>query len=353
MADINIEQHANPQLTAEQMVEALRQAHVSNNNQAQHIAQQQTQINQQQAQIQELHQNVTQLMQQQQQPPHQVATQAATGSQGPAGLRAPKPEKFDGLGKNVDPFFYSLEAHFKLAGPGAHTDTQKVTWAKTLLTGTALRWMVYVEQQVANKTMADPFTSWDDFKKAVRAHFKAANTEVVARERLNTLQQMGSIIKYSDLFNATLADVMSMDEQSKISAYIRGLKSADVKLEVRRTKPQTLEEAQAAAFDADNILHENRTTANYKGRSSNGQFMSGGRAHHTSAAPMDLGEAEQEQDEDAPQDEDQCAAVDSKGRARLSPEEHERCRKNNLCFNCKRSGHRSRDCPHKSKQGKD
>jgi hypothetical protein len=269
-------------------------------------------------------------------------------------IRPPKPDTFDG--RHCDTFIYSLEKLFSYYGES--NSQRQVALAVTFLRGSALRWYKCAEQQ----DTARQLQSWPTFIAHLRAFFEASNTETLVRAKLANLKQMSSVAKYNDLYKSLVIEIVDLDARSKLDLYIRGLKS-QVQLHVTLKEPKDLETAQRVALHVDSILVEtgfikprdnmqNKNNPRRHNGRNNNRF---GRSYQSSggSAPMELGQAENELQQEQYENEDDSfvasAQTTYKGSNRLSAQEQQRLMKEGRCFICQESGHLARHCPQRGR----
>ena len=224
---------------------------------------------------------------------------------------------------------------------------KKVQLAVTYFRGAALRWYRYIECQSSNAAIIN---DWDQFVKLLKKHFESSNTEVIVRNKLNSLRQLGTVSKYNDLFNSLIIEILEMDEKTKIDIYCRGLKS-NIQLQVMLKASNSLEEAQITALNIDNILSSNNIgftrNQNIKSNYSRNSSYNSSANHST---PMDLGNIGDEEDSEIANEEDQLNVMKKSSNnnktfgKKLSTEEMRKLRLENKCFKCKKVGHLARNC---------
>jgi len=257
-------------------------------------------------------------------------------------LAPPKAEIFDG--KSVESFIYSLDNIYSYAN--VTSDEQKIKTAIRYFRGAALRWY---QSQVQNKS--ECLESWNQFIQSLKAHFQSSNTIEIARAKLKALTQRTTVMKYNELFNHLIMDIVNMDEDTKVSEYLKGLKET-VRLQVALSTPTSVNAAQTKALVVDAIINSTSylTNSRFSNQSSknNSNRQNNNRSKHNSSNEMDLSNLEDQ--DDVFESTNELSAVTNarssyKGNNKLSVEEQKRLMKEGRCFRCKGLGHLSRDCP--------
>jgi Retrotransposon gag protein/Zinc knuckle len=263
-------------------------------------------------------------------------------------LKPPKPETFSG--HQVDTFIFAIEKAFDYHQT---LEQQRVSTAVMYFRDAALRWYKSIELKYKD---TDQLQQWNQFKLLVTSHFKANNTESIIRNKLNALQQKYSVSSYNDQFNGLIVELVQMDEGSKIDAYCRGLKK-QILIQVKISRPATLEAAQSTALEMDNIMNQadgiksynnnslvnNRRHYNSNSSSNNQQHSNSNSNSSYNSVPMDIGNVESELDE--------LSYVNSNSNNnnnyynnRLNDHERQELFRDRKCFKCKRVGHIARNC---------
>ena len=185
-----------------------------------------------QQQIQELHRLLqqskaeTQNLQAQWQNSQAMAAAAVAAVQGaPAPqshrsqLKPPPCPYFKGeMGNSVEGWLRTLQQHFDFYGPDEFpTEERRIRYAALYFADNALTWW-------QNGPSQQGITEWDVFVNLLLERFRPFEAERMARIKLNSITQKGSVSNYSNYFLQLVASVPNMDEQDQIFLYIRGLK---------------------------------------------------------------------------------------------------------------------------------
>jgi hypothetical protein len=168
-------------------------------------------------------------------------------------------------------------------------------------------------------------TPWDDFKQAfIKAH-SPPDTVMRAREALHHLRQDGRpIAEYTQEFQGHRRLAANMDALTILHYYIYGLDDT-IRMQVRLSDPETLDEAILKATKVDDILREDKRQQAAAASSSTSSKIK--------SDPMAM-------------------ELDNIALGRLTPAERERLIRINGCFRCRRPGHHSRDCKRTGYNGK-
>lgn len=212
-------------------------------------------------------------------------------------LKIPKPPETNGRQPSPVNWCHKMETYLTAEGANLN-NSSTVAIAAAYLKDSALNWYRQHEQAVA-AGKAQPYSSWEEFKKAFIARFTPVDPEVDARERLDRLTQTRSVFAYAQEFNTYMLELPHMDENDRIHRFIRGLKP-EVRIHVKLQQPTTLHDAVELAIKADSMVWERGrsfgNTRSFNTSSSRGTAPS----RSNGPAPMELGAVEQQKPKTQP-----------------------------------------------------
>lgn len=220
------------------------------------------------------------------------------------GLKVKAPEPFDGDTSSLLPtFLFQLGLVFR-ANPSTYpTEESKVIYAMSYLTGSASAYVQqYLDQEESPPWMAD-FPSFTDQLKRV-----FGNPDVIGdvSRKIRRLKQTGRVTSYATKFRL-LAGQLDWSNAGLVSQFFEGL-SRPLQLEIAKTAyPKELEELIDHAVRVDNLL---QSYEDYP-------------AQPSPTTPVPTARPGQ----------------------RLTEQQRELRRKNNLCMYCGDAGHLVRSCP--------
>ena len=164
----------------------------------------------------------------------------------------------------------------------------RIYYAGTGLQGAALHW--YLQKT----TIANAFTSWDDFANQLRAAFEPPHYQQHLHKQLKQLRQTGSVHEYGTEFRNLVGQITAMEELDKVAYFIDGLKPA-TKMEVNYQAPETLENAWKLAIRYDTAMFGlgRPKPGNYQPMQQSYKGFTNHRGHRLSnSTPMELGRTE-------------------------------------------------------------
>ena len=110
-----------------------------------------------------------------------------------------------------------------------------------------------------NRDPSFEYCDWHEFKTSLSRQFKIQNIEQIARDKLYYLKQNGSVMRYNEIFNKLIMQIPDIGEKDALDKYKRGLR-IDLQFEVARSKPKSVDEAQAVALECDQMLMKSKFT---------------------------------------------------------------------------------------------
>ena len=222
----------------------------------------------------------------------------------------------------------SVERYLEIANLGEH---QWVDYAVTLLRDEADTWW---RQQEATGGCDE----WKEFKKRLLANFSPPNRLQLARDRLASLSQTGTVAAFVSQFQAAWASVPTMDDEEALDRFQRGLTPA-IRLQVLTRFPKSADEAMHLALTVEAAQQQSQA------------ILQGPSSYQTQVQPH-LAPEYLRTSGVAPMDLDAIRSRGpgqwrSAGRSGSNWHQQDNQRNNNFdkeCYNCGGMGHISRFC---------
>lgn len=268
-----------------------------------------------------------------------------TSTTSTSGRHEPKvssPEYFSGQRNKVTTFITQVRMVIGLQPSRFPTENSKVLYAGSFLRDTAFLWF---QPYVASDHPPAWLNDFNLFCKELRSMFGDPDEVATAERQLYNLRQRGSASAYVADFTR-FAAVVNWNDEALCAQFYRGLKDP-IKDELARTdKPKDLKAYKETAVRIDTRLFERH---NEKDRSVKTTSFTSTRPVTTGApvrttftkSTSTFGPRFRSQSPER----EHLAAVVSTIRGRISREEYDRRRKNNLCLYCGEKGHMVVKCP--------
>jgi hypothetical protein len=178
-------------------------------------------------------------------------------AQAPEPAREPKiymPNKFDGNRKGFRVFISQVELVFMLNSKRYRTDSLKVGFIGTLLSGRALDWFTPMLEN--KERYSNVLDNYKEFRKAFESAFGEPDREQVAETAIyNLVQGKSPASVYAANFRNIAVD-LSWNDPALIVQFRRGLNDDIKDMLLNHDKPKTLDEMINLAIRIDNRLFE-------------------------------------------------------------------------------------------------
>lgn len=256
-------------------------------------------------------------------PPRPAVTVTTPVPQATKEPRIGLPDKFDGTRSKFRGFVNQIRLIIRMQPMRYPTEETQVGLIGTLLSGTALSWFSPLVEK--DSPLLQDFGS---FLEEFTNTFGETDKERTATTKIRSLQQRSRAASvYAAEFRQLACDV-DWDDKALISAFRWGLRDDVKDLLLNLTDPTTLSEAITQAVRCDNRLFERRQER----RSLSGPYRVDTatptrQIHASMPEPMQ---------------------IDASKVLKLSQEEKDRRRKEDLCLYCGEKGHRAHNCHKKT-----
>lgn len=256
-----------------------------------------------------------------------------------AKLDDPKIEYYHGDKAKLRTFLSQLRVAFALHGAKYPDGPTRVTFVAQYLRGSAQAWFEpYLTDYYSGKETREPdteaiFKKFKNFEEAIQQIFGSLDEERTAARMIQQLRQTGSAAQYYSHFRQLVARV-DWDDDAKAAAFYMGLSDA-VKDQMMPQPPNEYKTLVNRSLQIDNRLYERRMEKNQR---YGYRFTGGNRGRRNNYGdPMDL-DMMQHGGASRPRKPSHF----NKGQG--SNQERDRRRRENLCYNCGKSGHRAKEC---------
>jgi hypothetical protein len=149
-----------------------------------------------------------------------------------------------------------LEVETAILAAQVTDEVTKVTYGISLLEGRAKKWAI--SARLAN-TLA--FPTWNAFKESIQAVFQPPKSEFRARTKFLALKQerkeLHSFVQELRYLSACVVGA-PIDEATKVSVFLNGLKAGPIRTQLFREYPETLEGAISRALEEEFSLKQAR-----------------------------------------------------------------------------------------------
>ncbi|KAG6507273.1 hypothetical protein ZIOFF_032615 [Zingiber officinale] len=152
-------------------------------------------------------------------------------------VKVPEPKAYGGArsAKELKNYLWDMEQYFLAARV---LETEKVTISSMYLGGDAKLWWRtrMVDDVDAGREKID---TWARLKKELKVQFLPGNVSWVARDKLKSLKQKGSVRDYVKEFTSLMLDISNMSEEDKLYNFLYGLQPW-AQIELRRQNVRDL-----------------------------------------------------------------------------------------------------------------
>lgn len=256
--------------------------------------------------------------------------------------------QFDGTPSNLRVFLLQLKLFFNSDPVGFQQDRDKINFCCLSFTGKALHWVAPYLENPSNHP--DKFGSWPIFEKWLRSNFEDLDLALKSAHRLGQLRQNGTVSAYVSEFDKWAVNLSDWGDKALLHYFYIGL-SDEVKLLLTSLEEaSTLKDAQKQCLKIGTQLltRDFRMNSSTKQKSSN--FKPSWKRDNPIIFPipreriMPAADVQPQPTPFPPTNVPIPMDVDAI-QTRLSNEEKNRRRANNLCLYCGASGHFRDNCP--------
>ena len=188
---------------------------------------------------------------------HAEILSGAQGSSGTGSLAGPKikaPSPWDGKALSLDQWLFSTELFLMSYGIPLEGDTRAVVLAASNMQGPAFAyWRMYSQRAALGEV--EQITKWGDFKTFLRNYFQTGDRAELARNKMRTLSQRGTVLAYNEHVMGLMIDLPNRDMLDLVNDYIRGL-NEKIRFQVIMEKPNTIDWAMSTALLVESGVRE-------------------------------------------------------------------------------------------------
>lgn len=264
--------------------------------------------------------------------------------------KLPDPHKFNGNAEEVEPYIATLNERFALTAFSGFSDTDRVTYFSSFLTGPGFKW--HNSMRTSNPAALHNYSA---YVAAFREQFEDRNLVRNVREKIEKLTQTKSVSDYAAEFKS-LAALAKMEPLHQRDAFWKGLKS-DVQqaLAIRGISNSPFEMICKQAIEYDQVMFnlKKSTRQPYSNTAYNNRPSPSKNANQfTSSQVGNSGPPAPSPSVSGPWPMEIDAIKLRLVKGRLPPEEVKRRADNKLCMYCAAPGHTKDNCPKRSGKGK-
>ena len=184
---------------------------------------------------------------------HQTIAMTPPRGGGGDQYKVPIPDKYSPRGqKSPSEFLFQCEQFFDASGFPLE---RQVPFAATLLADAAASWWRQHRTSWPTLRPEERIVTWVQFRGALQLSLTPFTEGKVAKDRLYSLRQTGSVQAYTSIFRQLTFEIDNLAESEKFTLYERGLKGV-IKTHLALARVTTLEDAIAVAESVDVALHQ-------------------------------------------------------------------------------------------------
>lgn len=231
--------------------------------------------------------------------------------------KTPDVDPYYGDRNKLDFWENALEFKFRNEPLRFSTEEAKLNYVVAMLKGDAAAWLT----AFLDKDKALLFKTLGEFSKAIHKRFGDQDAQGTAERKLMTLKQTGSAVAYATEF-VRLTTILEYPDRTKKAFIVKGLKR-ELRMAIAiQDMPEDFEDFVNRIIRMDNGLSMCKASV-----SKVGTYSSDGNKHQAEGLTNKTEPAMQPRTK------------------RLSDEEYQRRKDNNLCLKCGKAGHSIRECP--------